>query len=170
MNRDIIIKIMRQLIEAQQRLLALLQQKQSMNREKLYSTIMAFLNQDVTPTDVIPDEYACAETANAIHVKAFGFPIGGRASSYLLYQALLVSPYFTKMDEPDKGDIIISPTGTRTRKSPIPNGHVGFVIENNQIAANNSQNGKFQITYTIDSWRERYEVKGGYPVYFFRRI
>ena len=146
--------------------------KQSMeeNRQKFYDVALSFLGKDVTPRDEIPDEVACAITINTIHTKAFGYPIGGGASTYLLYRALLNSPFFVKIDLPEQGAVVISPTGYRSKKTKIENGHVGCVGENGIIMSNDSKSGLFLENYTLVSWRKRFVVEGSYPMYFFRRI
>lgn len=138
------------------------------NREVLLICAQQHLGSDASPNDVAPDEYACAETVNDIHQYAFGFQIGGTVSTALLYSALNVSKYFTRVDNPLPGDIIISPTGYGN--GVLPNGHVGIVGPGNTIMSNTSANGKFLSNYTLSTWSVRYKQTGGYPVIFFRRV
>lgn len=138
------------------------------NRKKFYQTTVACLGTDVTPHDEVPDEVACAITINRIHRKAFGFEIGGGASTYLLYRTLLNSKFFTKIDGPEWGAIIISPSGYGNGR--LAHGHAGIVGEMDDIMSNDSDDGIFKKNYSIDTWVARYQKVGGYPVEYFRRI
>lgn len=138
------------------------------NRLILFATAVQCLGTDASPNDIAPDEYGCAETVNEIHEKAFGFPIGGDISTYRLYKALKDSPYFTRTEKALEGDLIISPTGYG--KNDIMPGHVGIVGELSKVMSNSSKNGLFSENYTLESWSKRWKDKGGYPVWYFRRI
>lgn len=142
----------------------------SENRERLYETAISCLGTDVTPKDLVPDNVACAETVNAVYAKAFGKSLGGGASTYLMYNSLLKHPDFTQVLTPLSGDIVISPTGySRNGGKTVPNGHVGIVGENETIMSNDSPTGLFKANYSIKGWTDRYVIKGGYPMVFFRR-
>lgn len=136
---------------------------------KLYLTAKECLGMDASPNDVAPDELGCAESINAVYKKAFGEEIGGGVSTYKLYLTLKSSEKFMMVQEVLPGDIIISPTGFGG-KNGILHGHVGIVGESGLVMSNESKNGKFEINFTIESWRERYWTRGGYPVLFFRAI
>ncbi len=137
-------------------------------RSMLYLTAISCLGKDASPNDIAPDEYGCAETVNAIHKIAFGAEIGGDVSTYRLYAALLSHKRFIGVDVPDKGDIVISPTGYGNGK--MTNGHVGIVSEGGRIMSNSSDSGLFLENYTLESWKLKYVVGGGYPMKFFRRV
>lgn len=137
-------------------------------REFLYHVAKGCLGIDASPNDIAPDEYGCAETVNAIYFKAFGDYIGGNISTYRMYEALTKSPFFIRVDQPDRGDIIISPTGYGNGN--LTNGHVGIMASSTDIMSNDSYTGKFEKNFTLKSWRDRYSKVGGYPVVFFRRV
>lgn len=137
-------------------------------RNKLYLMAVLSLGRDASPNDIAPDEYGCAETVNAIHKKAFGFEIGGDISTCRLYQAIQKSKFFIKVDQPLEGDVIISPSGMGNGN--LPNGHTGIMGKNGVIMSNSSATGLWTENYTLETWRNRYAVKGGYPVLVFRRI
>lgn len=139
------------------------------NRKILYKVAVESIGTDASPKDIAPDNLGCAETINAIYEKAFGAQIGGDVSTYRLYSCLKNHPYFESVSDPLPGDIIISPTGYNSPQNPMKNGHAGFVGENGVVMSNESKNGKFEVNYTIQSWRDKYQTKGGYPVKFFRR-
>lgn len=119
--------------------------------------------------------YGCAETvSNLLHL-AFGFVVPGAASTYMLLQYLIKEQafnYFKEVTEAEAlpGDIIISATGTSLKPNPdIPNGHVGVVAEYG-ILSNNSANGLLQEKWNMPSWKQHYEVDGGYPTRIFRPL
>jgi hypothetical protein len=138
------------------------------NREILFQKAKSFIGQDASPYDKAPDNLGCAETVNEIYEAAFGKEIGGGTSTYWLYDALKNSQDFERVTLPLPGDIVISPTGYGGRNG-IDRGHAGIVAEEGKIMSNESTNGKFELNYTIESWRARYEKLGNYPVVFFRR-
>lgn len=126
-------------------------------REHLYATAYSFLGKDASPTDQAPDELACAESVNAIFLTAFGEELGGDVSTLRMYQVLQKSKGFQEVDAPLFGDVIISPT-TYTRTA---HGHVG-IVGKWQIMSNNSNNGRWEAHYTLESWRLKY----GFVKYF----
>ena len=138
------------------------------NRLIFYNAALNALGTDASPNDIVPDELGCAETVNEIHKKAFGVPIGGDVSTYRMYAALQASPYFKRVKEPLEGDVIISPTGYGNIR--IMTGHVGIVGELTKIMNNDSITGKFIQKYTLKTWKERWQDKGGYPIHFYRRV
>lgn len=160
--KERIIELIRQAIAATLSLLS------TTKRELLYQTAVESLGKDASPNDAAPDEYGCAETVNAIHKKAFGDPIGGDVSTLRMYKCLQTRFDFKQVQDPQRGDIIISPTGSGGTKE-VPNGHVGIMADNGVIMSNSSANGLFLKNYTLASWRNRYE-KAGYPVLFFRKV
>lgn len=137
-------------------------------RGRLYLGAISCLGMDASPNDIAPDELGCAESVNAIHKKVFGFEIGGEISTNRMYQVLRKSMLFLQIDSPLAGDIIISPTGYGNGR--LSNGHVGIFGENGIIMSNDSISGSFQENYTLDTWKQRYAMVGGYPIYIFRRI
>lgn len=144
----------------------LLDKLSNMNRERLYITAVSCLGTDVTPDDIVPDEYDCADTVNQVFYKTFNEFIGGGASTYSMYRSLGDVSRFDRVDIPKCGDIIISPTGYGNGN--LSNGHVGIVGQSGVIMSNNSYIGLFEENYTLDSWKARYGDKGGYPIAYFR--
>jgi hypothetical protein len=148
------------------------------NRIKLYEAAYNALDSDASPKNQAPQELACAETVMAIERKAFPdstFKPSNTLSTYYLYKALRESPLWKQVYIPAPGDLVISPTGWGRAKNPdgslvIKAGHTGFVMMGGDIASNDSRDGIFRINYTLDSWKARYDLRGGYPVMFFRRV
>lgn len=136
--------------------------------ERLYYVAKAWLGKDASPADEAPDEYGCAETINNVVFTAFGDYAGGDVSTYRMYRSIRYNKKFAEVKKPLKGDIILSPTGYGNGR--IKNGHVGIVGDDNKIMSNSSNNGLFEDKYTMTTWHERYQTRGGYPVRFYRRI
>lgn len=134
--------------------------------KKLYEVAKSCLGKDMAPTQNI---YGCAEALNTVVRKAFGWSVGGGASTYWLNDALSRNPKFYRLTDNSKakpGDIIISPSGWGNGK--LSNGHVGIVGENGKILSNNSESYLWDDHLTIDWWNKYYKDYGGFPVHIFR--
>ena len=129
------------------------------------------LGKDMNLGAVDPD-VACAVALNRIFQESLGFQAGGGSSTYRMYKSLRRNPRFKEMKiwEAEAGDIIISPTGFRLRRSTINNGHVGIMGENRKIMSNNSKTGFWDKHYTLNTWYMRYAVKGQYLVIIYRLV
>ena len=138
------------------------------NADKFVAAAKAALGQNLSQGTGVPYYVACALSVNVVHHNAFGFPIGGGASTEELYKALISSPYFKKTDTPTPGCVVISPTGFGT-KPEYPHGHVG-IIGKYGICSNDSSTGIFSENYTVDSWNHQFSTIEGYPVFYFERI
>lgn len=141
-----------------------LQDKRSSEDKRLvlYATAKSLLGKDVAPKE---NEFGCAEAINFVFKKAFGQEVGGDLSTYRMYLILQKDKRFQKILQPLTGSIVISPTGFGNGN--LKNGHVGLVSENRKIMSNDSKSGLWLENYTLDSWRERYMVRGGFPMVFF---
>lgn len=119
--------------------------------------------------DEIPNDVSCAISVNNVYQNAFGNPIGGGASTYLLYQALRKNLRFVRisLEKADAGDLIIAPSGYGTNPD-MPHGHVGIISAKGKIMSNNSDGGLWDEHFTIDSFLKRYKREGGYPIYIYR--
>ncbi len=138
------------------------------NAERLVRFTKAALGENLSLGTGVPSEVACAVSVNIIHTRAFGFAIGGGASTNALYHALQNSPDFKKSDVATLGSIVISPTGYGS-KAAYPHGHVGIVGKYG-ICSNDSSTGLFSQNYTVDSWKHQFGTIEGYPVFYFKRI
>lgn len=136
--------------------------------EQLYALAYSSIGTDTSPLDLAPDALGCAESVSTMLSKLFP-PFQVILGTYGLFLALQGAPEFVEVTSPIRGDIIVSPTGLGGQNG-ITNGHVGIVGNNNLVMSNNSTTGLWDVHYTLDSWRQRYQVLGGYPVKFFRRI
>jgi hypothetical protein len=145
--------------------------------ERLYKAAYLALGTEVTPKDEVPDSFACAQVFSEIYYRAFGERLGvnNENSTYWIRYFFGKSVSWEKIDTPVRGCAVISATGFQTRRNPdrtyvIPNGHLGIYMGDEKIAANDSSDGFFKITYTLDSWAERYVKIGGFPQEYFRPI
>lgn len=133
--------------------------------ERLYYTAKECIGKDIAPTQNI---FGCAEAVNNVVFKTFGDYAGGDISTYRMYESLQHNTLFEKVLDPQRGDIILSPTGYGN--GTMSNGHVGIISDKNMIMSNSSETGLWTENYTIESWKKKYHEQGGFPVLFYRRI
>ena len=139
------------------------------NAQKLVASAKKFLGQNLSVGTGVPYYVACAISLNKVHQDAFGFPIGGGASTAELYHALSQSPYFKQVDAPTLGCVVISPTGSGSNPA-YTHGHVGLQCLHG-ICSNDSSTGLWSENYAdIEAWKAQFEVIEKYPTYFFMRI
>lgn len=133
----------------------------------LYETAKSMLGKETVPGDA-DDELGCALAVNTIHKKAFGEEIGGGASTYEMYRVLSSeTDKWAEIKAPEKGAIIISPTGFGN--GTIKHGHVG-ICGIYGIMSNDSRTGRWEQNYSYEEWEKRFQVLGGFPVRYFRRV
>lgn len=138
------------------------------NADKFVASTKKLLGHNLSEGTGVPYYVACAISVNRVHQDAFGFPIGGGASTADLYTALVNSKYFERVDAPESGCVVISPTGMGT-KGAYPHGHVG-IRGNFGICSNDSATGIFSENYDDASWLAQFHYVEGYPVFYFKRI
>lgn len=136
------------------------------NREKLLSLAKESIGKDVSPNDVAPDEYGCAESVSELINKIT--PFGVEVSTTKLFNKLNTDPRFERTTSLEPGNILISPTGYGKNTSLVPCGHTGVIVENECICSNDSLKGTWEKNYTISSWVKRFRQYGGYPLYVFK--
>lgn len=139
-----------------------------MFRKSLLSVIESSLGTDASPNDLAPDELGCAETVTTILKQVHpDTPI--LVGTWALYEYLQNAKNgWSKLQEPEEGCIVISPTGLGKKGT---HGHVGFVLRDNVIASNSSWPntlGKFLKNFTVDKWISYYGAMN-YPVYYFKK-
>lgn len=135
---------------------------------KLYLAAVTRLGTDVSPKDEAPDDYGCVDSLQEVYKAAFQDYITTpkTLSTKILYQTLLFNPKFERIDHPERGCIVISPTGHSTKGAPT--GHCGIVGDCGIIMSNDSRNGLWLENYSVRSWITYYHDKLGFPVKFFR--
>lgn len=136
-----------------------------LERELIFMRAVDTLGRDASPDDRADDVVGCAESVTSIVSQLVPMPI--ILGTYTLERHLMTSKDWVVTQTPQRGDIIISATGTSRLKNPPIRGHVGIVGDNGIIMANDSYTGKWSASYTIDTWNGRYKDKGGYPVTFY---
>lgn len=133
-------------------------------REKIYQSAKKLLGQHLSADN---PGLGCAITVNNIVFDALGAPVGGGASTSIMYGVLRGSKLWERVTAPMEGDIVISPTGTSTY-GPDFHGHVGVVLKYG-IGSNDSETGLFKENYTLPSWVTSFHARG-FPTYYFRAV
>ncbi|MBX4216139.1 hypothetical protein KW797_04290, partial [Candidatus Parcubacteria bacterium] len=130
--------------------------------EKIYEFSKSCLGKDIATTQ---NELGCAEAVSYVfnHVGVQDFPKNGFLSTLEFH--IWLKKNAQEVAEPSLGDIIISPTGSSSKKAT--HGHIGIVARHG-ILSNNSMNGLWQEYYTQESWKAYYGSKLGFPVFFYR--
>jgi len=129
--------------------------------ERFLKICLDALDTDVTPKDLVSDEFACAEVVSTLIQKILpDFKI--YPSTQDLDAKMFLDKRFKRITEPEIGAIIISPR-TRTQY-----GHCGVFITSQRIASNNSQTGLFQGNYFWDSWIREFKDKRGLKIYIYK--
>ena len=131
------------------------------NGDKIYEIAKNCLGKNFATND----QLGCAETVNAVVKLALGFEVGGGPSTQAMFEALKYSNTFKQVIDPICGDIILSPTG----QGNYPHGHVGIVAKYG-VLSNDSNSGKLAEKFTLDSWKNYFQAKGGFPVLFYRAV
>lgn len=154
---------MNQLLQQIYRLLA---QIIILRRRLILKKCKDYLGVDFTPLDVIPDEVGCAEAVTTI-LKQAGVIDSVIAGTWTLNRHFEQSKNWLPTNNPQPGDVIISPTGHAKEKTSVKRGHVGIVGDKGIIYSNDSYTGKWMANYTIQTWHDRYSKLGKYPVYYY---
>lgn len=142
---------------------------------KIYSQAKLHIGTHITLNNAVPAEVGCAEAVSYI-LRAAGLkvPNGGIAGTASLYEWLVANPAFEKVDDPEQGAVIISPTGTGNGSVE---GHTGIVgsfglqwPDDWGIVSNDSASGYFLETWSYARWKAYYASVGNLPIYFFRAV
>ncbi len=140
---------------------------QTANGQKLYYTAKSLLGK-VLAADNASDGYGmygCAESVNRVATIGLGKPIGGGASTQLMFQALQDTTRFETVTQPLAGDICICPTGTSNLGSQL-HGHVG-VVGMTWNMSNDSETATWEANYTRQSWEASFAARG-FTTHYFR--
>lgn len=142
----------------------------------VYNVAKNSLGKHITLNENIPHDVGCAEAVSYVLKNAgiTGIPSTGIAGTASLYEFLNTNKQFKRLLGPEKGAIIISPTGYGNN---TVEGHVGVLgglsvmyWGDYGICSNNSDTGLFLELWNLKRWRQYYGVQGGLPVAFFRCI
>lgn len=143
---------------------------------KVYNLAKNSLGKHITLNENIPHDVGCAEAISYILKNAgiSGIPEAGIAGTATLYQFLSINPQFKRINAPEKGAIIISPTGsgngTVTGHTGILGGLSVMYWGDYGICSNNSDSGLFLELWTLKKWYANYGTMGALPVAFFRCV
>lgn len=145
------------------------------NASQLYLAGKASLGKRLTLNSAVPINLGCAQAVSKLlyDVKFTAVPKRGIDGTAGLLKWCEENPLlFEKLDEPEKGAIIISPTG---QGSGVARGHVGILGELGKmfpndyaIMSNNSSTGKWDTKWSLNRWKDFYGTYGGLPIYYFR--
>lgn len=133
----------------------------------LYDVAKKHLGTDPTPKDSIKDSEACASVVTTL-MKEINPATPHIPGTWSLMEWLDKSPLWEQVTQPEKGDIILSPTGTGTGS-----GHVGVIMEDGLVASNNSfgqNSGLLTENYTIELWFRKFGVEQKMKVLFYRYV
>lgn len=140
----------------------------------IYNVSKGNLGKHITLNNEVPPELGCAEAVSFIlkHSNIAGIPMGGFAGTASLYEWLTQSAYFERIQAPEQGCIVVSPTGMG---NGVVRGHTGILGGFNVqypndwgILSNDSQSGLFLELWRLSSWEQYYGDIGQLPVAFFR--
>jgi hypothetical protein len=140
--------------------------KKLLMQPDIVTIVKSYIGKDASPADYAPDELGCAESVTTILKKLYPeTPI--ITGTWTLWDYLQKN--YVRMNSPEVGCVVISPTGTSKLGSKVPYpGHAGFVLDNDTIASNDSFTGRFEINYDLSTWAKRYVEKGGYKMYYYK--
>lgn len=139
---------------------------------RLYEESIKALGTDLSPQDEVPDEVACASSLSRLIQRAaphLNFP--HLVSTRQLFDYFEQSPSFKPVQKPQYGDIVLSVTGTGSGR--IKNGHCGirgkFQAWDSSpwIMSNDSRNGLWTVNFTLNTWIQYYETRGGMKTFYY---
>lgn len=161
--KDNKLSLRQQLLNALKTLAGLYAQQKMIHTTNLYDIALPFKGQHLTLDESIPKELGCAECMSYILSKS-GFSVGdkGLAGTSVLYDWLLKN--FTPVTTPQKGDIVISVTGTGRVGS---RGHVGIYDGMSRVLSNDSNSGLLEDYWTLKGWIAHYETDLQMPTHYF---
>lgn len=156
---------------------ALLMSKQTVSTtaQLIYQKAAQSLGKHMTLDDTIPHEVGCAEAVSAVLALA-GISNGakGIAGTATLYAWLSVNPKFQRIETPEPGAILVSPTGAG---NGLITGHTGIFGALGKmypgdwgIMSNDSATGLFMERWSYNRWKAYYNAQGGLPIYIYRAL
>lgn len=147
--------------------------------QQLYDTAKSLLGKNLAPS---LQPLACAQSVCVIVNEAFGEK-NNWTSTDDIYNALKDNPKWESISEPEKGAIIVSPTGQIPSDSNLPilsdgkrHAHCGiigqFLSEDNSlwIMSNDSEKKEWLANWTYQRWHDYFVIYGKVPTFMFRRI
>lgn len=145
-----------------------------MNEQKLYNAAKAALGHHKTLNDSVAPEVGCAEAWSAVAKEGGvqGIPTSGFAGTEQVWQFVRSNSQFEKIDTPEPGATVISPTG---HGNGSVRGHVGILAMYDLmyagdwgICSNDSNSGLFREQWSLKEWQKYYGDAGKLPVDIYR--
>jgi len=113
----------------------------------IYKTAKNCLGKDMSAKY---NTYGCVEALTAV-LSLAGIEMKERLSTYRLKPELDSDPRWKKINEPERGCIIISATHGNTI------GHVGIVSDNHKVMSNNSDDSLWDEHFNVWMWKTKYK-------------
>lgn len=138
----------------------------------IYNQAKICLGESLVPIGDDPD-LGCAISVSVLWGKIFPNStqiLNTTSTASLLAAFIEHTELFMEVTEIEAlpGDFIIAATGTSSIvNTPITHGHCGVVAKYG-VCSNNSLTGLWDENYTLQTWKQRYEVQGGYQTRYFR--
>ena len=130
-------------------------------KEKLLNAIEGSIGQDLDKS--VSNDLACVAQLCKVLQKVMDFP--DLTYTPVLVRELKKDTRFESTLDLDVGNIIVNATGTGNN---IILGHCGFIWKDNRVVSNNSLTGKMDTYYDLETWRQRYRIKGQMPTLIFK--
>ena len=131
----------------------------------LYLMAISKLGKDASPRDRASDEFGCVEFVTEI-IHTILPEVSIMLGTYTFWEYMKNNSRFQETLFPTRGCIIISPTGTSTKRAKT--GHVGILGDNEIIMSSDSRSGLFLENYSVRSWKLYYKDKLGFPIYYYK--
>lgn len=122
----------------------------------IYITAKKFLGKDISKTQ---QELGCVESLSFVLDKA-GIPFNENLSTIRFNAEIKQDSRFVQVSQPQKGDIIISPTSGKI-------GHAGVISDNNKVMSNNSRDSKWSEHLNLFKWKIQYK---GLSTFYYRYL
>lgn len=142
----------------------------------LYGTAKGLLGENLAPKW---QPLGCATSVSFVISRTFNEDIDYPHTDDLLAY-LKKSPKWQQVNEPEKGCVIISPTGEIPSYSPLKgdkaHGHCGIMGQfkaddgSVYIMSNNGEEKCWDTKFTFKKWTDYFITYGKVPTYFFKRI
>ncbi len=134
----------------------------SKSRELINLTLES-IGKDISPKNLAPQEYSCAEGVSNLLSEIIPFP-GSVLSTAQLKVTLDDCKYLERTTIPEPGCVIVSP------RTVLINGHAGIFVDSKNIVSNDSKTGTMQKNYTLDEWIKEMKDNRGLHIYLWRFV
>ena len=141
------------------------------NSLKLHDVARAAINESLVKDDPRTGwderDTGCVMALKIIVKRALGIELCQSDHTADLYRFLSASPNFVKIERPEKGCVVLNPTGFGNGKI---RGHTGIWTKDG-VMSNDSRKGLegvWRLNYSHQYWIGWFEQAGGIPTYYFR--